>query len=478
MNRFYIGLALWLLSGIVAIAQSYDYSDEAVEKRIRRDIGILAGDSLQGREAGTEGEYMARTYIAKQFEEIGLKPMFIPYTYFQDFTYNDVHYYGRNNRMIINGKKLKLYKDYYAISFTGNDSIMGDVVSVGYGLTIPDKGYDDYKDLKDLGGKIFIVYTSLPDQFKKDPNFEKYSGKLDKVKTAISKGAKAVIFIRPNNNEIEPSSNLFSNTELAKIPVVFLRNTEILIKGGNNSVDMNINVVREKTRPAYNVGGRIDNGADSWVVIGAHYDHMGWGTDDNGEPAIFNGADDNASGTAAVIELARYFKNSEFKKNNYLFICFSGEEKGLIGSTYFTNSKILDLAKINYMIDLDMIGKLNDKRALTVFGTGNASQWNHALTKSNAASLKLTLVKSGVGGSDHMPFYYKQIPAIFIHTGLHKDYHTPADDVDKLNYKGETEVISFTRKLIEFLDDKGKLTYKQTTAWQAFWGARKFMKQR
>jgi Zn-dependent M28 family amino/carboxypeptidase len=225
-------------------------------------------------------------------------------------------------------------------------------------------------------------------------------------------------------------------------------------------------------RPAYNVAGYIDNGADNWVVIGAHYDHLGWSFTEDG-PVVNNGADDNATGTAGMIELARFLKQSSFKKNNYVFCAFSGEEKGLIGSTYFTNSKVLELEKINYMIDLDMIGKLNTKRAITVFGTGTSPEWKKVIGKSNEVALKIKQSKSGVGGSDHMPFYYKDIPDVFIHTGLHPDYHTPADDAEKLNYKGMLDVIKFTEKLIENLDGSGKIPFTRTSGLQAIIGVTK-----
>ena len=127
------------------------------------------------------------------------------------------------------------------------------------------------------------------------------------------------------------------------------------------------------------------------------------------------------------------------------------------------------------MIDLDMIGKMNDKMAMTVFGTGTSSVWKKAISKANQFGLKIKQSKSGVGGSDHMPFYFKGVPDIFLHTGLHKDYHTPADDFQKLNFKGIVHVINFTQKLIEYLDDKPKLEFIKTSAWQAIWGVTKMM---
>jgi hypothetical protein len=442
-----------------AYSQNYTFSDADIQKRITRDVTILSSDSLQGRESGTYGEFMARQYIASQFEEIGLKPMFINNSYFQKFTYNDNPWYGRFNRMSVNGKSLNLYTEYYALAFTGNDSISGETVSVGYGISAPDQGIDDYANLSDLKGKIFLIYTSLPEAYKKNPAVEKLSGKVDKVKLAVSKGAKAVIFLLPEGETIEPNASLAKQEVYADIPVVFLRNKAALNAGAPNQIDLSVNVIRDRDRPAYNVAGYIDNGADTWVVIGAHYDHLGWSYSEDGKPLVNNGADDNASGTASVIELARFLKQSAFKKNNYVFCAFSGEEKGLIGSTYFTNSKTIELEKVNYMLDLDMVGRLNSKKGLKIYGTGTSEVWKTVLPKSNEIGLKIKQIKAGFGGSDHMPFYYKEIPDLFLHTGLHPDYHTPADDVEKINFSGMINVIKFTEKVIENLDGAGKLIF-------------------
>lgn len=475
MKRSILFVFVSLLLVFQAFSQKYDFSDPSIEQRITTDIYILASDSLQGREAGTEGEFLARQYIAAQFTDIGLKPMFIANSYFQQFTYEDSPWYGRNNKLVLNGEKLKLYYDYYALPFSGCDSVKGEIVFAGYGISMPEQGLDDYAGLQNIEGKIFVINTSLPEDMKKNQAVVSMSGKSDKVKLAIQKGATAVVFILPDKNELEPDPSLYSQELISTIPVIFLRDKSKINSSGINNITISVNIVHSKERPAYNVAGYIDNDADSWVVIGGHYDHLGWEIGPSGGPEINNGADDNATGTAGVIEIARYIKNSNLKKFNYVFCAFSAEEKGLIGSTYFTNSKTIALENINYMIDLDMIGKLNEKRAVTVFGTGTSSEWKKTIPKANQFKLKVKQIKSGVGGSDHMPFYYKSIPDVFIHTGLHKDYHTPADDSDKLNYKGMVDVLKFTEKLIEHLENSGKLPFSQTTNLQAVWGATKLL---
>ena len=182
---------------------------------------------------------------------------------------------------------------------------------------------------------------------------------------------------------------------------------------------------------ARNVIGFIDNNTKNTIVIGAHYDHLGLGhnggsLDANPEDKIHNGADDNASGTAGVIELARYFQNNKIQeKNNLLFICFSGEELGLFGSKYFTEHPTVDSAHFNYMINLDMIGRLDSAGSVAVSGTGTSPVWETLLKELSGGSLSIKTDSAGMGPSDHSSFYLKKIPALHFFTGSHSDYHKP-----------------------------------------------------
>jgi Zn-dependent M28 family amino/carboxypeptidase len=213
--------------------------------------------------------------------------------------------------------------------------------------------------------------------------------------------------------------------------------------------------IGDKKRTGNNVVGYLDNGAASTIVLGAHFDHLGYGEDGNsmirtGEKLIHNGADDNASGTAALIELARMLKNSKQKNNNYLFIAFSAEELGLNGSKYFADNSTVDLRNVNYMINMDMIGRLNDNtNVLTVGGYGTSPQWSSILNiNDKKSSLIIKIDSSGTGPSDHTSFYRKDIPVLFFFTGLHSDYHKPTDDAEKINYVGELRIINFINNII------------------------------
>lgn len=231
---------------------------------------------------------------------------------------------------------------------------------------------------------------------------------------------------------------------------------------------------------AANIVGFLDNGAPTTVVIGAHYDHLGTGNqgsslDPNPAGKIHNGADDNASGVAGLLELARYFKSNKIKENNnFLFLCFSGEELGLFGSEYFVEHPTVDLGTINYMINLDMVGRLDPKNSgLSVTGSGTSPGWEPLLKSLSTAEVPISTDSSGTGPSDHTKFYLKKIPVLHFFTGSHSDYHKPSDDVEKINHDGEVAVLNIIIKVIEATDNQPKLAYL-TTKSKSTGGARSF----
>jgi hypothetical protein len=213
-----------------------------------------------------------------------------------------------------------------------------------------------------------------------------------------------------------------------------------------------------------NVVAFLDKKADKTIVIGAHFDHLGMGGQGSlhrGDSAIHNGADDNASGTAALLALAKIFKY-ETLKSNILFIAFSGEENGLWGSNYFVKNPTLDLKTINYMINMDMVGRLNPEKSLAVHGVGTSPSFPPVLDPINADSLKLVPSESGVGPSDHTSFYLQDLPVLHFFTGQHADYHKPSDDADKINYEGLVQVVRYISRLIAGLDAEPKLAFTKT----------------
>tara|TARA_A100000171_G_scaffold49869_2_gene59883 strand:+ start:2095 stop:3333 length:1239 start_codon:yes stop_codon:yes gene_type:complete len=213
-----------------------------------------------------------------------------------------------------------------------------------------------------------------------------------------------------------------------------------------------------------NVVGYIDNGAENTVVIGAHFDHLGYGEEGSlyrGDKAIHNGADDNASGTAAMIQLARILKNKG-KAKNYLFMAFSGEENGLWGSNYFSKNSTIDLGSVDYMINMDMVGRMNEEKTLAINGVGTSPVWMDKIEAANTDTLKLVTSESGIGPSDHTSFYLQDLPVLHFFTGQHEDYHRPSDDADKINYHGIVKVVRLIERLVLSLDQEEKIAFTKT----------------
>lgn len=217
-----------------------------------------------------------------------------------------------------------------------------------------------------------------------------------------------------------------------------------------------------------NVAAYLDNGAPNTIIIGAHYDHLGLGHDRNSLEAnsvgkIHNGADDNASGTAGVLELARYFaQNGVREQHNFLFLCFSGEELGLLGSKKYVETPTVDLSKVHFMLNMDMIGRLNEDNRMVVGGVGTAPNFVPLLNSLNTPELSIKQDSAGIGPSDHTSFYLKNIPVLFFFTGQHTDYHKPSDDVEKVNFTGQKAILNYAVRLIDALDKAPKLVFQET----------------
>ncbi len=213
-----------------------------------------------------------------------------------------------------------------------------------------------------------------------------------------------------------------------------------------------------------NVIAYLNNKAENTIIIGAHYDHLGYGGQGSlhrdTTKAIHNGADDNASGTAVMLDLARKLKGKN-TNNNYLFIAFSGEEMGLLGSNYFVKNPTINTKKVSYMINMDMIGKLKKDSTLAVYGVGTSPIFKQVLNAHNN-KFKLILDESGIGPSDHTSFYLADIPVLHFFTGQHEDYHKPSDDSNKLNYQGMNKISDFILDVISDLNDNGKLVFRKT----------------
>lgn len=443
-SRVYFFFFSLLITSAV-FAQKLSKTDKATIANLKANIGYLADDKLEGRRAGTEGERLAREYISVQFRSIGLVPKGTD-GYFQPFDINDGKQINEGSYFIVNGKSLEANKEYFPFPFSSKKMIDA---SPSIAIQEPDMPW--FVDLKDI----------LNDN-KDNPHFDLDEYVKTNSKKAYDRGATAVILFNTSLTDDNLVFNPKDKTEPFSIPVIYVKKEAAAKYLNDPTATLSIKIkadISEKKRKGNNVVGYIDNGAATTVILGAHFDHLGYGEDGNsmlrtGEKLIHNGADDNASGTAALIEMARILKKSKSKHNNYLFIAFSGEELGLFGSKYFVENPTIDLSTANYMINMDMVGRLNDStKTLTVGGYGTSPQWASVIVKDEK---KLPFVihidSSGSGPSDHTSFYRKDIPVLFFFTGQHKDYHRPSDDADKINYEGELSVIKYITEIVDKLN--------------------------
>lgn len=449
---------------IPAFAQKVD--KKAVE-RIKKDVYVLADDAMQGREAGTPSELQAALYISTRFMQNKLKPMGSQ-KYFKPFEFQSETKLGENNVLTLNSKTLKLYADFYPLSYSSSSEVKGKLVKAGFGIIAPELNYNDYKDIEDeIKGNIAVIEISSPDGIHPHSKYSAYHDLSKRIEIAKKMGAIAVIFINSDKKTDEPGEKLSNKITSYDIPVIFAKGLayKIIMDATEVHASIKTEIIREE-RVGWNVIGFIDNKAKYTVIIGAHYDHIGWGEENStyrGEKAIHNGADDNASGVAVMIEIAnRLRKNKKAKNNNYLFIAFSGEEKGLLGSSNFVKNPSIDLNSVNYMINLDMVGRLNPiEKLLYINAVGTSPLWKDILNNVQT-SIKIKTSEPGIGPSDHTSFYLQNIPVLHFFTGLHSDYHKPSDDADKINYEGAAEISDYIIKLIETADSKGKLPFSKT----------------
>lgn len=533
---------------ILAIVLTFVFSISAqktkqskLEKNLRTHVSYLASDELEGRKTGERGGTQAAGYIANIFARYKLKGGYLnavnvksKESFLQPFEYVSGVELGENNSLSMSGSSMNLKTDWMPIAYTPNGAISNsEVVFAGFGIDSKRLKYNDYEGL-DVNNKTVLIFYGNPD--KSNPHSQFGLINLNaKANIAKQKGANALIVISENENL---STELKYNQTLGQmaLPTIVisrqaaskvLKTNEkglqeiekwmamrketpesIRIKFAKNlDAKANLNVeLKKKQAEAYNVVGIIEGRHETLkneaIIIGAHYDHLGRGGSGSLAPnsnEIHNGADDNASGTSALLELARKFRKEKKNKRTLIFIAFGAEESGLIGSKAYTANPIFPLDKTVAMINMDMIGRLKDKK-LTVGGIGTASEWQKLVTEkqpveigegkvqfqktsainennvpiSVGANGKIVATKSadrnffnlqlnqdGFGPSDHSSFYAKKIPVLFFFTGTHMDYHKPSDDADKVNYKGLEKITSFVYEIAKSIDQSlARPTYK------------------
>jgi aminopeptidase YwaD len=463
-------ILFFLFAAFVSDAQKLKKEDKQLVANLQQHIQFLADDKLDGRRTGTAGEAAAANYISTQFKTIGLLARGTE-NFLQPFEVIEGKQINPATFLTIDGKNLLLNKEFFPLIISPNVT-----VEALPSLTLKEPSTPWFFDLKEL-----------LESNAANPHFDITESIIKSAKESAKRGATAVFLYNTSNKEDGLKFDGKEKFESVSIPVVYLTKeaAKKYLSDESATLDVKLKVdIADKKRNGTNVIGYVDNGAPTTVVLGAHFDHLGRGEDNNSREIekkgqIHNGADDNASGTAALIELARLLKNSKLKNNNYLFIAFSGEELGLFGSKYFTEHPTIDLTRVNYMINMDMVGRLSDSsHVVTVGGYGTSPSWGeiYNLTgkkKLYANELQFRFDSSGTGPSDHTSFYLKNIPVLFYFTGLHQDYHKPTDDFDKINYTGEINVVKHILSVIETENKrKARLAFTKTREAQTTTSAR------
>jgi aminopeptidase YwaD len=452
---------LWLslLCTSFATAQKLKKADKVILTNLQTHVSYLADDKLEGRRTGSAGEKLAYEYISNEFTKTGLSPKGDNGTFIQAFEVNEGKQINPSSHLIINGFDLRVEKEYFPFIFSPNATL-----EAAPSMSLRESGTIWFWDLKE---KL--------EENKNNPHFDITDAIKTKAKDFAAKGASGLIIFNTSAIADDLKFEPKAKTETVKIPVVYI--TQAIKKkyfyDETATLDIKLKVdIGEKKRTGHNVVGFIDNGASNTIILGAHYDHLGYGEDHNSlytgsTPQIHNGADDNASGTAALLEISKMLKASKLKNNNYLIVSFSGEELGLFGSKYFTEHLPANTSAVNYMINMDMLGRLNDStHGLTIGGYGTSPLWGQLLTEKDKF-FTIKFDSSGSGPSDHTSFYRKDIPVLFFFTGVHGDYHKPTDDAGKINYTGEVMVVKYIYDIIDAANKKGKLAFTKTRETQS-----------
>jgi len=515
------------------LAQQQVARFEPSPERLRQHVTYLASDALEGRRTGTPGANEAANYIAAEFKRLGLLPPSrmrkngAVSSFLAPFPYVAGLKLGSGNAMSTSGTAWQIGEDWMPLGISSNGRVEGPFVFVGYGITAAELNYNDYGG--DISGKVAVALSGSPDGDNPHGQFARYEDVRWKAIAARTAGAKALVVIAREENFKD--DRLFrlrydNSSGDAGLPVIGIssqtaqrllgstlndleqaartKDFSSIRKVAADTLVITTDVVRNEVAAANVIA--ILEGSDptlrnEYIVLGAHYDHLGRGGEGSLAPRegeIHHGADDNASGVAGVLELARVLTAQRPKlRRSVVFIAFSGEEEGLLGSNYYVNHPVVPLASTVAMINMDMIGRLRN-RTLIISGVGTAQEWrgiiDHAnmmqgvivtaggtgaqesispgkyplvvaangrpvVTNDSAKQFLLTLTEDGYGPSDHSSFYSKQVPVLFFWTGTHADYHKPSDTADKINYADEAAIISLVARIVNDVDAGKRPTY-------------------
>jgi aminopeptidase YwaD len=429
--------------------------------QLQKDIRYLASDALEGRDTGTEGEALAAQYIAERYKALGLKPAGANNSYFQPFDFRGSPLIG-DNIIKPSGQDALATDTYYPLNFSGSGQAKNQaLVDVAYGIIAPELDYNDY-DNKEVKGKIVCINVSSPDGIHPHSAYIEYHDLKSRAESAISQGAQAVFFYRDDEQSQAPSETLTEQVETLDAPVLYLKNAPDF----TGAYTVNFSIERPKLQ-GKNVLALLDKGQKSTLVVGAHYDHLGHGISGSlhrGEPDVHNGADDNASGVAAMLQIALDLLDDSIQ-HNVLFIGFSGEERGLLGSNYFVKNPTIAIDDIAYMLNMDMVGRLDTtKQRISINGVGTSPAWDFIDSTLTVAGISAVTTESGTGPSDHMSFYLSDMPVLHFFSGTHSDYHKPSDDEHLINYPGIMSIVAYMEEVIHRVDALEEIPFTATAS--------------
>ena len=449
---------------------------EITEAELLSHIKYLSADERTGRFPGTQGSKEAIDYISNKFKSSDVTPAGTD-GFLQPFEFITGIKVDNTTRLTTGLNSAILHKDFIPLEFSSNGKFEGSVVFVGYGFVIEDSiSWNDYKGI-DLEGKWALIIRGAPGGVHPHSKFKDYLSFRKKAMIAKDKNALGVLFVNQNGDNDLPKLKHSPNSLSIGIPVIQIKRNlanqlvsqklnDLQIKLDETSqpqsfmitkqVSGEINLKRESTLISNVIGvipGNDPKLKKEYIVLGAHFDHLGYGGEGSGSLApdsklIHNGADDNSSGTAAILELSsKLSKNRNLLKRSVVVMGYNAEEEGLLGSKFFVNNPTIDLSSVAAMINLDMIGRMSNQ-TVTIGGTGTSNLFESMLKETNKShNLKLAMSPEGFGPSDHASFYVNDIPVLFFFTGTHTDYHKPSDDWQGINIEGQKKITDFVYDL-------------------------------
>lgn len=439
------------------------------EANFKAHIEFLASEELGGRLAGDKvSQTLAFDYILSALEAAEVEPLPNLDDMGQYFTFKAPPIVKpEENELKRFLKKWDFEEDFYPLSFTANATVKGKILDVGNGIN--SEPINDFEAVteKDME-KIFLIDLALPKAFSDSRSWANWNSRYEAAKHFEPS---AIVFYHSQQDFRPEDAAAMNNVGKLDIPVLYVSKETAERLGKWNLFPTKISTeLTIKRLAGRNVVAAIDNGAEDFIIIGAHYDHIGKGEYGNSRyegktEKIHYGADDNASGVALMIEVAKNLRGIGYDQHNYVFVAFDAEELGLLGSKYFMEDLPVPKEKIKAMINFDMVGRLNEEDGgLQINGVGSALEWEAMLTTvSEATPTQIKLGTSALGASDHTPFYLDSIPVLHFFTGLHSDYHKPSDTPDKINYNGMITVAKVVLSLIEQLElQQAALTFQKT----------------